>query len=346
MLVDIEKIKVSDRIRKDFGNIQELAEDIQANGLINPPVVTPEYELIAGERRLRAMKQLGYKQVEVRVMTVKDALHQLKLEISENENRKDFSFNEKMSWAKMLEEEYKKIARANMSDGGKGRQISDNLRTDDAVSAEVGFGSRDTYRKAQYISENAADEMISQLDDGKLSINAAYKKLKAEKEDAERRLQEKDNVIAGYKAKLENRVNSANNEEIQRLKLQVDIQNKKLASYEEQKKALENRAKLTQEDAAKYQKLKSDIEFLTKQKDDIGRKINSATELAGLTVEVQNLLENKLAPVKFKRCMDVLDSSDVAVQNLTEIIEKLDSWIREMSAMLPNNNVFVVDNYN
>jgi|SRR3712207_243585 len=95
MLIDINKIIIKDRIRKDFGNIEELAKDIKENGLINPPVVTPEYVLIAGERRTKACQVLNYSQIEVRVMTVKDALHQLKLEISENENRKDFSFSEK-----------------------------------------------------------------------------------------------------------------------------------------------------------------------------------------------------------------------------------------------------------
>lgn len=34
-----------------------------------------------------------------------------------------------------------------MSDGGKGRQISDNLRTDEIISEKLGIGSRDTYRK-------------------------------------------------------------------------------------------------------------------------------------------------------------------------------------------------------
>lgn len=114
MLIDISKIKVAERIRKDFGNIKELADDIKENGLINPPVVTPDFELIAGERRLRAMKYLGYEQVEVRVMTAKDALHQLKLEISENENRKDFNFTEKMEWVEKLKKEYSRIAKEKM----------------------------------------------------------------------------------------------------------------------------------------------------------------------------------------------------------------------------------------
>lgn len=97
---------------------------------------------------------MDYKQIEVRVMSVKDALHQLKLEISENENRKDFNFTEKMAWAEQLKKEYEKIAKENMSKGGEGSQISDNLRTDNKVAEEVGLGSRDTYRKAKYIYED------------------------------------------------------------------------------------------------------------------------------------------------------------------------------------------------
>ena len=61
MIVDINKIIVKDRIRKDFGDIQELAENIKQCGLINSPVINKNYELIAGERRLRACKFLGWK---------------------------------------------------------------------------------------------------------------------------------------------------------------------------------------------------------------------------------------------------------------------------------------------
>lgn len=71
MLVDIDKIIVNDRIRKDFGDIQELADDIKENGLINPPVVNKGYELLAGERRLRACKMLGWPQIEVRMMDIR-----------------------------------------------------------------------------------------------------------------------------------------------------------------------------------------------------------------------------------------------------------------------------------
>lgn len=98
---------------------------------------------------------------------------------TENENRKDFSFSEKMQWAEQLKEEYSKIAKENQanSTGGINPQLRQNsakaekIRTDDKVSQDVGLGSRDTYRKAKYIYENGNNELIQQLDDEQLSIN-------------------------------------------------------------------------------------------------------------------------------------------------------------------------------
>lgn len=105
---------------------------------------------------------------------------------------------------------------------------------------------------------------------------------------------------------------------------------------------MERKVKLNQEEADKYNELKSKIEFLTKQKNDLGRQIDSATELAGLTVRLQKLLETELAPIKFKRCMEELNSSDVCVNNLMDVINRIDDWSNEMKKLL-NNNDYVVD---
>jgi ParB family transcriptional regulator, chromosome partitioning protein len=181
LLVEIDKIKVHDRIRKDFGNIEELAQDIKENGLINPPVVTPDLQLIAGERRLRACKQLGHQQIEVRVMSVNDYEHQLKLEISENENRKEFTFSERVDWARRLERIEKEKARERQ---GERTDIQENFpecrrgQTRDIVAKQVGFGSGKQYEKAKYIAEHAGEELIRQLDEKAISIHAAYQQLR------------------------------------------------------------------------------------------------------------------------------------------------------------------------
>ncbi len=347
MLIEINKVKVNERIRKDFGDIQELAEDIKTNGLINPPVVTPDYELIAGERRLRALKELGYNQIEVRIMTVNDALHQLKLEISENENRKDFSFNEKMTWAKMLEIEYGKIAKENQLSGLKNQESSfdkflenDKINTNKQVAEEVGFGNKETYRQAKYISENADEETIKKLDDGQLSINKAYTQLKE-------KLSEKENQIAGYELKLktlENKppkiIDNTDYNTIETLKKQVINKEKDIDILKRDKDLLERKVKLNDSEAKQFGELKKQIEFLTKEKSDIARQITSATELSGLVVRINNMLKTELSPIRYSRTLERLDS-DVAIKNLEDIINSVQSWVDDMKKVINKDYIIL-----
>ena len=180
MLIEIDKVKVNDRIRKDFGDIEELATDIKDNGLINPPVVTPEYELIAGERRLKAMKVLGYQQIEVRIMTVKDYEHQLNLEINENESRKEFTKIERLDYARRLE----KIERMKAKDRqGERTDIVENFpqseegKTRDIVAEKMGIGSGKQYEKEKFIADNATPEILKNWDEGNISTHKAYQEL-------------------------------------------------------------------------------------------------------------------------------------------------------------------------
>lgn len=202
MLIDITKVKTENRIRKDFGNIQELADDIRQNGLINPPVVIAEtdgtFTLLAGERRLRAMKSLGYRQVEVRTWGSLTDEQKLNIEISENEVRKDFSKAERVEYARRLEKIESVKARERMSDGGKGKENFPTLQTRDVVAEKVGIGSGKQYEKEKYIVDNAdtlTPEDFADWDEGKLSTNKAYLKIKEQ-------LAEKENQIAGYEAKM------------------------------------------------------------------------------------------------------------------------------------------------
>ena len=183
MVIDINKIIVkSDRIRQDMGNIKELADDIKQNGLINPPVVNKNYELLTGERRLKACKSLGWSQIEVRVMDTRDAEHELNVEISENENRKEFSKSERVDYMKRLLRIEQAKAKENMSAGGEGREISRNLRSDESTASQFGISSN-TMRKEISIVDNKdllTPEDFADWDEGKLSTNKAFQKVKAE----------------------------------------------------------------------------------------------------------------------------------------------------------------------
>lgn len=177
MIVDIEKVIVKDRIRKDFGNIKELAEDIKENGLINPPVVNKDYCLLAGERRLRACKSLGWKQIEVRMMDTRDAEHELNVEISENENRKEFSKAERVDYMKRLLaiEQVKASERMNNP-----TQKSAEGEARDITAKQFGI-SHDTMKKEISIADHKdalTPKDFADWDEGRLSTNKAYQKIK------------------------------------------------------------------------------------------------------------------------------------------------------------------------
>lgn len=184
MMIDINRIIVRNRIRKDFGDLNELADDIRQNGLINPPVVNKSFELLAGERRLLACKSLGWSQIEVRMMDTRDAEHELNVEISENENRKEFSKAERVDYMKRLLRIESAKAKEKMSAGGNssevGRQKSDNpARADEEVAKQFEV-SRDTLRKEISIVDHKdalTPEDFADWDEGKLSTNKAFQKL-------------------------------------------------------------------------------------------------------------------------------------------------------------------------
>jgi ParB family chromosome partitioning protein len=82
--------------RKEFGGeaLIALAESIKARGILQPLVVRPlpggEYELIAGERRLRAAKLAGLEQVPALVRDTADS-DRLELALIENMAREDLN---------------------------------------------------------------------------------------------------------------------------------------------------------------------------------------------------------------------------------------------------------------
>lgn len=190
-VVPVGSIKVANRIRKEFGDITSLANDIKENGLLNPVTLTPDGKLLAGERRLRAVQELGWETVDARVVENPDDLQALKIEITENENRKEFTFSEKMAYAKLLHDMYDARARANSAANLKVGSDSPSVtsvtvgRTDARIAEEVGIGSYNTLHKAEYVADHATPEMIAALDAEQLSINAAYKQLKEQAKKAE-----------------------------------------------------------------------------------------------------------------------------------------------------------------
>jgi ParB family chromosome partitioning protein len=64
----VADIRVGKRHRKDMGDVAGLAASMADLGLLQAIVVTSDRKLIAGERRLRAAKLIGWDAIPVRVV--------------------------------------------------------------------------------------------------------------------------------------------------------------------------------------------------------------------------------------------------------------------------------------
>lgn len=87
----VDAIRVGERDRTDLGDLTELAESITAVGLLHPVVVTDNLDLVAGGRRLAAVKQLGWTEVPVTVVDWFTADQALRAEADENTCRMPLS---------------------------------------------------------------------------------------------------------------------------------------------------------------------------------------------------------------------------------------------------------------
>lgn len=145
--VEISKIKVEDRIRKTFNNIEELAVEIDELGLINPITITKDFKLLAGERRLRAHKHLGRTHIEANIVDTDDEETQLLIEIKENETRESFTFSERMDYARRLERiEREKAEKRMLAGKADPRQNSAQGKTSEIVADELD-AKRGTYHE-------------------------------------------------------------------------------------------------------------------------------------------------------------------------------------------------------
>lgn len=120
--IDVDKISPNPyQTRREFeeGPLKDLADSIRQYGVLQPLVVSrieketadgglmTEYELIAGERRLRASKLAGLSQIPAIIRVGDDNMMKLELAIIENLQREDINAVERGRAFQRLVEEFK-----------------------------------------------------------------------------------------------------------------------------------------------------------------------------------------------------------------------------------------------
>ncbi|MCE4555698.1 ParB/RepB/Spo0J family partition protein [Roseateles cellulosilyticus] len=132
-LEQLQAGKYQPRTRMDEGSLYELAESIKSQGIMQPILVRPitpqgavAYEIIAGERRFRAARLAGLREVPVLVKSVPDE-SAAAMALIENIQREDLNPLEEAQGLKRLTDEFGLTHEQAAQAVGRSRSAASNL---------------------------------------------------------------------------------------------------------------------------------------------------------------------------------------------------------------------------
>ncbi len=151
--VDVDRLspnRFQPRVQMDDGRLDELAESIRSNGIIQPIVVRRDgdrFQIIAGERRWRAAQKAGLARVPIVVRDVAPGQEQSLLELAliENIQRENLNPIDEALAYRRLTDEFRLTQEQIAVSVGKDRASVANvlrlLKLPDEVRAEVAAGT-------------------------------------------------------------------------------------------------------------------------------------------------------------------------------------------------------------
>jgi DNA modification methylase len=163
-----------------LSSIEELMESISEVGLLQPLIIDSRNQVISGNRRFESIKRLGWEEVEVNLIEVKDGEEELLL-IHFNKQRIK-SFKELINEYLILDGYYRKGQgrRTDLTSAKLGKGSSR-----ETISKEIGISSGQL-QKLVYISKHHP-EHIELLDKGILTVNQSYLQIQREEKERDSR---------------------------------------------------------------------------------------------------------------------------------------------------------------
>lgn len=335
----------------------ELLRSISTSGVTNAITITQDNVIISGHQRVRACQVLGipeisYKMIDYSQRDEKDQIKDLiesnlrqRVAVNPNPVKLGRCFN-------FLNEYY------GLEHGGDRKSNANNLHLkEEADSPTTQTELAESYGITHQTMNNymRLTKMIPELDDlvqtgivAPTTALAMIKELSDEEQedliaslDVTKKISKKQ--VESYIAEHKNNSASINKADIDSYKNKIKELESELSSLKSKEETLERLQKLTEEEKETLQAIQDDIRELTQQKNNIGKQLRDVRDLAKLSAEMQQILETKLAPVKFMRCMDSIKSNDSVKKSLQQIIDHIDSWSKEMKVYINNENTVIVE---
>lgn len=373
--IDIDKIIRNKKNFYEINNIDDLVEDISINGLNHNLVVRPAdkglYELISGERRYTALKELvnkgeeRFKKVPCKISNLNDLDSEIVL-IQANAQSRELSEADKLKQVQRLTELY------NMKKK-KGEKVG---KIRDIISKDTGLSTTQVGRYST-INKKLIPELKSVLEQGNLSIANASEfavlseenqkiildiiqnEVSISKSEANelknkfKKIEEEKQVLIKKEEEYINEINKLKTENDNVIK-DIDEEIDKIKSELEGKYSSDNENLKTEKEVQEQllKKLEEDKLFLEKEKIDLLDKLNNsnldidkiANEKAReIALEFEN--DKKKIETENKKLKNELnelkkDSSKVALnQELKIRLKNVRQEMGKVAGLMANNTI-------
>ena len=198
--VRVSQIKVGERFRTEYKDIDDLALSIQDKGLIQPPVLDQDLNLLAGGRRLKAIELLReedpetWDEIPVIIRESKDELDAREIELIENLMRSNLTWQEQTRLVAEIHRLYKEknpnwtggdtADLLERSEGG----VSEHLQLAEALEKIPELAKAKTKDQAKKTLDSvyeklAMNELRSRTEDPKFDVDKDLEALLKEAED-------------------------------------------------------------------------------------------------------------------------------------------------------------------
>jgi len=366
--LSVSVLKVHPRNQEFFDDIKgsdysQFKKSIEEDGIITPLTVSSDMTVVSGHQRLKAAMDLGIKQVPVIIREdLDDEDEKLKKLLASNFGR---IRNDPTKQRKVAVQYVELCGLKN----GQKNEVHDNRVALPEIAKQLGI-SKTTLEELLLIERKLTPEMKELVDEGKITKTTASKVLskltKTQQEEliaefgkdyisslTQKKVEELISNIKEEKEDLEKQLKEERNKEPESIDntdyITIDKLNEELEKLKNDKKYYEDKTGNLQEqldlykkDSDEYEDLKNKIYYLTKQKDDISRQIASTTYLASFVVDIENLLKNQLAPIKYSRALLEMKDNETIVNNVLDILNCVEIWCSEIRGCLPKENDYII----
>lgn len=336
-----------------------LLQSISTSGVTNAITINDKKIIISGHQRIRACKVLGIEEVSYKMITYDNEENEIKDLIESNLRQRVlgntnpvklgrcFSFlnkwygfekgNNQHSLSKVFTSSDiftpKNQTELAESYGITKQTMNNYMRMADMIPeledlVDTGIVTKDTaLAMIRNLSSNEQRELISSMD-----ITKKITKKEMKKYIDEIKLLKKENK------ELKDYTSSSATEKISNLKTENERLENENKILEAQKKISDDLANQYKSQSEEYMEVKKKLAKMGLEPDGDYNTFNATVQITELNNELSDLLQNKLAPLKYKSYMFAVKNNDLLKKNFMNTLSLIYDWYSTMLSYIGEEN--------